>query len=88
MADTEEFVSIESFSKTCPVKVGDYFYRERPHETLPDRLEVLEITDNGDDFLIRGKYIYHAIGPTFERVFSSKIFNDPSWIIEKKGARN
>ncbi len=79
-------MDIKAFTRTCPVKIGDYFYRPRVNETWPDRIEVLEITDTGEDFLIRGKYIYHTIGTAFaEKTFSSKIFDDPKWVIEKHG---
>ena len=75
----------------CPVEVGDYFYR-RNHCTdigasIPDRLQVMEITEKEGMFFIRAKYIYHAIGPVFERTFSDIIFRDPNWIIEKKGEK-
>lgn len=74
----------QSFSN-CPVKVGDRFYHELPKMTLPDLIEVKEIkqTDDGH-YIIRGKYLYHAIGPEFERNFSDMIFKDPSWVIVPK----
>ena len=34
--------------------------------------------------LVRAKYMYHAIGPIFERTFDAKIFDDPRWVIEKR----
>lgn len=75
----------------CPVEVGDYFYR-RNHCTdigasIPDRLQVMEIKEDDGMFFIRAKYIYHAIGPVFERTFSDIIFRDPNWIVEKKGEK-
>ena len=76
-------------SKRCPVEVGDYFYRKNHctdiGATIPDRIQVMEITEKDGMFFIRGKYIYHAIGPKLERTFSDIIFRDPNWIIEKKG---
>lgn len=72
------------FKKTCPVEIGDYFYRKRPGETIPDRLEVIAIKEIDGSFFITGKYIYHAIGPVFERTFSDVIFKDPNWVIEKR----
>jgi len=78
-------MTIEEFSKSCPVSVGDRFYRKKLHETIPDRLEVTEIKEVNGTFYIRAKYLYHTIGPTFDRTFSDMIFKDDSWVIEKKG---
>ena len=78
-------MTIEEFSKTCPVSVGDHFYRKKPHETIPDRLEVVEIKEVNGTFYIQAKYMYHTIGPVMERTFSDMIFNDDSWVIEKRG---
>ena len=84
---SEEVITIEEFTRKCPVEVGDYFYRKKPNMTLPDRLQVLEVKDMGTMYAIRAKYIYHALGPGQERTFSDIIFRDLDWIIEKKGAR-
>lgn len=78
-----------TLNHSCPVKVGDRFYRNTPAvrmgTAIPDLIEVKEITEKFGTYFIRGKYIYHAIGPTLERVFSDVIFKDPDWIIVKKG---
>ncbi len=77
-------------SPRCPVEKGDIFYhRNRGTDTgacLPDRIRVEEVTEKDGMFYIRGKYLYHAVGPVFERTFSDIIFRDPDWVIEKKGA--
>ena len=75
----------------CPVEVGDFFYR-RNHCTdtgacIPDRIQVVEIKEDKGMFFIKGRYIYHTIGPALERTFSDVIFQDPNWIIEKKGEK-
>lgn len=70
--------------KQCPVKVGDTFYRQKPNVLIPDRLKVLDISESEDGYLIKAKYMYHTIGPVFERTFSDKIFEDPSWVIESR----
>ena len=75
------------FEKKCPVEVGDYFYRKRPNDTIPDRLEVTEIKELDGTFFITAKYLYHAIGQR-ERTFSDTIFKDDSWVIEKRGGMN
>jgi hypothetical protein len=80
-------MTIEEFTKRCPVEVGDYFYRKRPNETIPDRLEVIEIKEVVGGYFIRAKYIYHSIGPNLERTFSDIIFKDPAWVIEKRGTQ-
>ena len=73
----------------CPVEVGDRFYRNtacvKNGTALPDLIEVNDIQEKEGMLLSRGKYLYHAIGPVFERVFSDVIFQDPDWIIVKKG---
>lgn len=80
-------MTIEEFTKRCPVEVGDYFYRKRPNETFPDRLQVTAIKEVVGGYFITAKYIYHAIGPDFTRTFSDIIFKDPAWVIEKRGAQ-
>ena len=77
----------EFFKKKCPVEVGDRFYRKRPGDTIPDRLEVIEIKEVDGTFFIKAKYLYHAIGQR-ERTFSDTIFKDDSWVIEKRGGMN
>ena len=79
-------MTLEDFvKKPCPVEVGDMFYHRKTNMTVPDRLQVMEITEKDGTWFIRAKYMYHTMGPTFERTFSDIIFNDPDWIIEKKG---
>lgn len=79
-------MNIDEFTRKCPVEVGDYFYRPRPNETWPDRIEVVSIEDTGEDYLIHGRYIYHTIGTKLaEKTFSAKIFDDPKWVIERHG---
>ena len=91
MAMNEELYDVsdnaieEVFKKRCPVEVGDTFYRQRVNDTIPDRLEVMEIKEVDGTYFIKAKYLYHTIGPTFERTFSDVIFKDPSWVIEKRG---
>ena len=80
-------MTIEEFTKHCPVEVGDYFYRKRPNETIPDRLQVTSIKEVVGGYFITAKYIYHSIGPDFERTFSDIIFKDPAWVIEKRGTQ-
>lgn len=76
---------LEHKYSNCPVKIGDMFYHDLPKITIPDMIEVKEITQTEDGhYIIRGKYIYHAIGPKFERFFSDSIFKDPSWVIVSK----
>lgn len=70
--------------KKCPVEIGDTFYRCTDRINIPDRLEVLDILEHDGRILVRAKYIYHAIGPIFERTFDAKIFDDPRWVIEKR----
>lgn len=73
--------------KKCPVEVGDIFYRSTDKINIPDRLEVLDVFEKEGQTLVRAKYMYRAIGPVFERTFDSKIFDDPRWVIEKKGEK-
>jgi hypothetical protein len=68
----------------CPVEVGDIFWRSTSQINIPDRLEVLDIMEHDGRILVRAKYMYHAIGPIFERTFDAKIFDDPNWIIKKR----
>lgn len=75
----------EFFNKICPVDIGDTFYREKPNMTVPDRLRVVDIKEVDGHFFITARYMYHTIGPNIERTFSDIIFDDPSWIIEKRG---
>ncbi len=79
-------MTIEEFTKKCPVEVGDYFYRKRANDTIPDRLQVTAIKEVVGGFFITAKYIYHTIGPNMERTFSDVIFKDPDWVIEKRGS--
>lgn len=69
----------------CPVNVGDKFYHKKPNMTLPDMLEVIQIMKQDNHWLIQAKYLYHTIGPQLERVFSDMIFQDPDWIIVRRG---
>ena len=75
-------------NKKCPVKVGDHFYRNNPKLTLPDMLEVTEVYEIDGSWFFRAKYIYHTIGPVFDRVFSDVIFRDPAWVIVKKNSED
>ena len=70
--------------RSCPVEKGDIFYCSTNKINIPDRLEVLDIFEREGRTLIRAKYMYHAIGPVFERTFDAKIFDDPKWVIEKR----
>lgn len=70
----------------CPVEIGDRFYRNNPKLTIPDMLEVVEVYEIDGSWFIKAKYMYHKIGPVFDRVFSDVIFRDPAWIIVKKGS--
>ena len=69
---------------SCPVEVGDTFYRSTNKINIPDRIKVKQIYEHNGETLILGQYIYHEIGPFFERVFNAKIFNNPDWVIEKR----
>lgn len=78
-------IDIQEFLKPkCPVKVGDRIYRKHKAMTVPDRMEVVEITSHPDGYFIKIRYMYHSIGP-LERTFSDVIFKDDSWVIERKG---
>ena len=78
-------ISVDDFMRPrCPVKVGDRIYRKHKTMTIPDRMEVTEVKSVDDGYFIKVKYMYHAIGQ-LERTFSSAIFKDVSWVIEKKG---
>lgn len=68
----------------CKVKVGDRIYRKHAVMTIPDRMEVVEINPHGEGWLIKVRYMYHAIG-ALERTFSDIIFKDDNWVIERKG---
>lgn len=70
--------------KKCPVEKGDIFYRYTDKINIPDRLEVLDILEHEGRTLVRAKYMYHTIGPVFERTFDARIFDDPNWVIEKR----
>lgn len=74
--------------KKCPVEPGDIFYRSTDKINIPDRLEVVDVQEIRGDTLVRARYLYHMIGPVFERTFSAKIFDDPRWVIEKKGEQS
>ena len=77
--------SIEEFMKPrCKVKPGDRIYRKHRNMTVPDRMEVTEVTLADTGYFIKCKYMYHGIGVQ-ERTFSDVIFRDENWVIEKKG---
>ena len=77
--------SVEEFMKPrCKVKPGDRIYRKHRNMTVPDRMEVTEVTPAETGYFIKCKYMYHGIGVQ-ERTFSDVIFRDVNWIIEKKG---
>lgn len=78
-------IDIQEFMKPrCPVKVGDRIWRRMKNMTMPDRMEVIEITPHSDGYFIKVRYMYHSIGQ-LERTFSDIIFKDDSWVIERKG---
>ena len=78
-------IDIREFMKPkCKVQIGDRIYRKMKNMTIPDRLEVKEITPHSEGFFIKCRYMYHGIGAT-ERTFSDVIFKDDSWVIERKG---
>ena len=78
-------IDIQEFLKPkCPVKLGDRIYRKHKTMTIPDRMEVIDIQPHADGYFIKGRYMYHSIGP-LERTFSDVIFKDDSWVIERKG---
>ena len=82
----------EAYMSRCPVKIGDRFYRNnyctQTGACMKDYILVKEIimdpNKSAGNFLIRGKYENRAVGP-FERWYSSDIFKNNDWIIEKKG---
>ena len=76
-------MTIEEFTKKCPVEIGDKFYRK----SRGYYLEVVDIKDVDGTFYIRARYLNHANGPDFERTFSDMIFKDPDWVIEKRNAK-
>lgn len=67
---------------TCPVEIGDYFYKINPKFSKPDYIRVKDIKPKGSGYLITGEYIYHE--DSAERIFSDVIFDDPNWVIVKK----
>ena len=73
--------------RSCPVEVGDTFYRKIKNMTIPDRLEVLETWYLDGTWFIRAKYMYHAIGPNFEQTFSDVYFQNDDVVIERKNKR-
>lgn len=78
-------IDIQDFMKpACPVKVGDRIYRKMKSMTIPDRMEVIEITPHESGYFFKIRYLYHGIGQ-LERTFSDVIFKDDSWVIERKG---
>ena len=79
-----EYDANDFLKPRCPVKVGDRIYRKHKTMTIPDRMEVVDVKSVDDGYFIKVKYMYHAIGQ-LERTFSSAIFRDDSWVIEKKG---
>lgn len=82
---TTSDISVEDFMKPrCKVKPGDRIYRKNKNMTIPDRMEVTEVTPSKTGYFIKCKYMYHGIGVQ-ERTFSDVIFQDDSWVIEKKG---
>lgn len=66
------------------VEVGDTFYRSTDKINIPDRILVERVFEHDGETLILGRYMYHTIGPLFERVFNVKIFDDPNWVLEKR----
>ena len=82
---TASETSVEEFMKPrCKVKSGDRIYRKHRNMTVPDRMEVTEVTPAETGYFIKCKYMYHGIGQQ-ERTFSDVIFRDENWVIEKKG---
>ena len=82
---TANDISVEDFMKPrCKVKPGDRIYRKHKTMTIPDRMEVIEVTPVETGYFIKCKYMYHGIGQQ-ERTFSDVIFRDDSWVVEKKG---
>ena len=77
--------SVEEFMKPrCKVKPGDRIYRKHRNMTVPDRMEVTEVTPAETGYFIKCKYMYHGIGVQ-ERTFSDVIFRDENWVVEKTG---
>ena len=90
MDEFENASSINVFFKPkCPVKVGDRFYRMnheiRAGRRWPDKIEVVKVTESKEPgyFFVEGKYLQHTVGTN--RTFSSMIFKDPDWVIERRG---
>lgn len=82
---TANDISTEDFMKPrCKVKLGDRIYRKHRNMTVPDRMEVTDVTSAETGYFIKCKYMYHGIGVQ-ERTFSDVIFRDENWVIEKKG---
>lgn len=82
---TANDISTENFMKPrCKVKPGDRIYRKNKNMTIPDRMEVTEVTPAETGYFIKCKYMYHGIGAQ-ERTFSDVIFRDENWVVEKKG---
>lgn len=74
--------------KGCPVKIGDRFYYNnsgvKNGTVMEDFIKVMEIKELGNrEFAIRGVYENHLYGP-HERWYSSKIFEDPHWVIKAR----
>ena len=81
-------IDLKEFMKPrCKVKVGDRIYRKIRSMTIPDRMEVTEVIPNESGYFFKVKYMYHTVGTNMplRRTFSDAIFNDDSWVIEKKG---
>lgn len=87
----ENFANIlRSMSKSCPVKIGDRFYYNNAGvqngSVLEDLIRVMEIKELGTgEYAIRGHYENHMYGP-HERWYSSKIFEDPHWVIKARAS--
>ena len=81
---SEEQLERDFFKPRCPVAVGDRFYRKRGEGKLPDRIQVIAIDPIDEGYIIHGYYIYHG-GENANRSFSSSIFKNEDWVIEKKG---
>ena len=82
---TANDISTEDFMKPrCKVKLGDRIYRKHRNMTVPDRMEVTDVTPTETGYFIKCKYMYHGIGVQ-ERTFSDVIFRDENWVVEKKG---
>ena len=83
----KEFDLEEFMKPRCKVKVGDRIYRKIKNMMIPDRMEVTEVISHESGYFIKVKYMYHTVGTNMPltRTFSDMIFNDDSWVIEKKG---